>query len=97
MCICAGIACVLVSDRIKQRLPDILSVSVPQAWPTELTLNPTTVLTAAARLSVDSFLSALVTCRALKTKKETSTDVIQRLSTFVRLQYRRDCHLVVTR
>lgn len=68
--------CVLVyqqPDRIEQRLLDVLSVSVPQARPTELTLNPTTVLTTAARLGVNSFLAALVTRRALKIHKETST------------------------
>ena len=64
----------LVSDRIKQRFPDILSISVPQARPTELTLNPTTVLTAAARLSVDSFLSALVTRGALRTETSDMLD-----------------------
>lgn len=61
--------CVLVlkqSDRIKQRLPDIFSVSVPQTRPTELTLNPPTVLAAAACLGVNSFLTALMTCGALE-------------------------------
>lgn len=57
------------SDRIQQRLLDILSVSVSQTGPTELTLNTSTVLTAAARLSVNSFLTALMTCGALKTQK----------------------------
>ncbi len=61
------------ADRIKQRLLHVLSVSVPQAWPTELTLNPPTVLAAAARLCVNGFLAALMTCGALKIRKETST------------------------
>lgn len=56
------------TDRIKQSLPDILSISVPQARPAELTLNPSTVLIAAASLCVDSFLPALMARGAL-TKK----------------------------
>ena len=66
------------SDRIKQRLLDILSVSVPQARPTELTLNAPTVLTAAARLRVSSLLTALMTCGALKIHKENSTETADR-------------------
>lgn len=73
LCICTGVECCCWPDRIKQRLPDILSVSVPQTRPTELTLNPPTVLTATACLRVNSFLTALMTCRALKIHKETST------------------------
>lgn len=46
---------------IEQGLLDILSVSVPQTRPAELTLNPPTLLAAAARLGVDSFLTALMT------------------------------------
>lgn len=57
------------SDRIKQRFFDILSISVPQARPTELTLNPTAVLTATARLCVNSFLTALMTRGTLKMHK----------------------------
>lgn len=58
------------SDRIKQRLPDILSVSVPQTRSAELTLNPATLLGAAARLCVNRFLTALMTCGALKKNKK---------------------------
>lgn len=58
------------SDRIEQRLLDVLSVSVPQARPAELTLNPPTVLAAAARLGVNSFLTALMTRGALKIHRE---------------------------
>lgn len=57
------------SDRIKQRFFDILSISVPQARPAELTLNPTAVLTATARLCVNSFLAALMTRGTLKIYK----------------------------
>lgn len=48
------------SDRIYQRLPDILSVSVPQTWSTELPLDPSTVFTSATCLGVNSLLTALV-------------------------------------
>lgn len=57
------------SDRIKQRFFDILSISVPQTRPAELTLNPTAVLTATARLCVNSFLTALMTRGTLKIYK----------------------------
>lgn len=56
------------SDRIKQCLLDILSVSVPQTRPTELALNPPTLITAATCLSVHCFLTALMTRRALRSK-----------------------------
>lgn len=58
------------SDRVNQCLLHILSVSVPQARPTELTLNPAAVLTATARLSVNCFLTALMTRGALKIHKQ---------------------------
>lgn len=56
------------SDRIKQRLPDILAISIPQTRSTELTLNAPTLITAATCLSVHRFLTALMTSRALKSK-----------------------------
>ena len=61
------------SDRIKQRFPDVLSVSVPQAWPTELTLNPTTVSTATAGLCVNGFLPTLMARGALKIQRNISS------------------------
>lgn len=48
------------SDRINKRLPDILSVSVPQARSAELPLDPSAVLASATRLGVHSLLTALV-------------------------------------
>lgn len=54
------------SDRIKQCFPDVLSISVPQARPAELALNPAAILTATARLCVNGLLTALMTRRPLK-------------------------------
>lgn len=62
-----------LTDRIKQRLPHVLSISVLQARPTELTLNPSAVLAAAARLGVNGFLPALMTRGALSIRKTPST------------------------
>lgn len=47
--------------RIQQGLPHVLSVSVPQTRPTELTLDSPAGLASAARLSVHGLLTALVT------------------------------------
>lgn len=64
MCVCAGQF--EKSDRIKQRLSDILPVPVPQTRPAELTLNPAAALAAAAGLGVDGFLTTLMASRALR-------------------------------
>lgn len=68
--ITAMVSADLCSDRIKQSFPDVFSVSVPQAGPTELTLNPVAVHTATARFRVYGLLAALMARGALEIYKE---------------------------
>ena len=57
---------VMGHHRVQQSLLDLFSVSVFQTRPTELPVDPATLLTAAARLGVDGLLATLVTGSALE-------------------------------